>query len=37
MTASDSIAQWTMGIFSVHAKDAGKGKGENDNYKSVSW
>ena len=25
-TASDSIPQWTMGTFSVDAKDAGKGK-----------
>ena len=25
-TASDSIAQWTMGTFSVDAKDAGEGK-----------
>ena len=29
-TASDSIAQWTMGTFSIHAKDAGMGKREND-------
>ena len=27
-TASDSIAQWTMGTFSVDAKDSGKGKRE---------
>ena len=25
-TASDSIAQWTMGTFSVDVKDAGEGK-----------
>ena len=25
-TASDRIAQWTMGTFSVDAKDAGKGE-----------
>ena len=31
-TASDSIAQWTMGMFSVGAKDAGKGERENWNF-----
>ena len=25
-TASDSIAQWTMGAFNVDTKDAGEGK-----------